>query len=86
MKENKIVEIENTEEVTEMKESKFEKIGNKFKNFNIKNAAKAVGLTAFGVILGVVGYKLIEDHANADSDVDDDYEEVFDEDVEEPEE
>lgn len=86
MKENKTVEIENTEEVTEMKESKFEKIGNKFKNFNIKNAAKAVGLTAVGVILGVVGYKLIEDHANADSDVDDDYEEVFDEDVEEPEE
>lgn len=86
MKENKIVEIENTEEVTEMKESKFEKIGNKFKNFNIKNAAKAVGFTTVGVILGVVGYKLIEDHANADSDVDDDYEEVFDEDVEEPEE
>lgn len=86
MKENKTVEIENTEEVTEMKESKFEKIGNKFKNFNIKNAAKAVGLTMVGVILGVVGYKLIEDHANADSDVDDDYEEVFDEDVEEPEE
>lgn len=85
MKENKTVEIENTEEVTEMKESKFEKIGNKFKNFNIKNAAKAVGLTMVGVILGVVGYKLIEDHANADSDVDD-YEEVFDEDVEEPEE
>lgn len=86
MKENKTVEIENTEEVTEMKESKFEKIGNKFKNFNIKNAAKAVGFTTVGVILGVVGYKLIEDHANADSDVDDDYEEVFDEDVEEPEE
>lgn len=86
MKENKTVEIENTEEVTEMKESKFEKIGNKFKNFNIKNAAKAVGLTMVGVILGVVGYKLIEDHANVDSDVDDDYEEVFDEDVEEPEE
>lgn len=86
MKENKTIEIENTEEVTEMKESKFEKIGNKFKNFNIKNAAKAVGLTMVGVILGVVGYKLIEDHANADSDVDDDYEEVFDEDVEEPEE
>lgn len=86
MKENKTVEIENTEEVTEMKESKFEKIGNKFKNFNIKNAAKAVGLTMVGVILGVVGYKLIEDHTNADSDVDDDYEEVFDEDVEEPEE
>ena len=86
MKENKTVEIENTEEVTEMKESKFEKIGNKFKNFNIKNAAKAVGFTMVGVILGVVGYKLIEDHANADSDVDDDYEEVFDEDVEEPEE
>lgn len=86
MKENKTVEIENTEEVTEMKESKFEKIGNKFKNFNIKNAAKAVGLTMVGVVLGVVGYKLIEDHANADSDVDDDYEEVFDEDVEEPEE
>lgn len=86
MKENKTVKIENNEEVTEMKESKFEKIGNKFKNFNIKNAAKAVGLTTFGVILGVVGYKLIEDHANADSDVDDDYEEVFDEDVEEPEE
>lgn len=86
MKENKTIEIENTEEVTEMKESKFEKIGNKFKNFNIKNAAKAVGLTMVGVILGVVGYKLIEDHANVDSDVDDDYEEVFDEDVEEPEE
>ena len=86
MKENKTVEIENTEEVTEMKESKFEKIGSKFKNFNIKNAAKAVGLTMVGVVLGVVGYKLIEDHANADSDVDDDYEEVFDEDVEEPEE
>lgn len=86
MKENKTVEIENTEEVTEMKESKFERIGNKFKNFNIKNAAKAVGFTTVGVILGVVGYKLIEDHANADSDVDDDYEEVFDEDVEEPEE
>lgn len=86
MKENKTIEIENTEEVTEMKESKFEKIGNKFKNFNIKNAAKAVGFTTVGVILGVVGYKLIEDHANADSDVDDDYEEVFDEDVEEPEE
>lgn len=86
MKENKTVEIENTEEVTEMKESKFEKIGNKFKNFNIKNVAKAVGFTTVGVILGVVGYKLIEDHANADSDVDDDYEEVFDEDVEEPEE
>lgn len=86
MKENKTVEIENTEEVTEMKESKFEKIGNKFKNFNIKNAAKAVGLTMVGVVLGVVGYKLIEDHANADSDVDDNYEEVFDEDVEEPEE
>lgn len=86
MKENKTVEIENTEEVTEMKESKFEKIGNKFKNFNIKNAAKAVGLTMVGVVLGVVGYKLIEDHANADSDADDDYEEVFDEDVEEPEE
>lgn len=86
MKENKTVEIENTEEVTEMKESKFEKIGNKFKNFNIKNAAKAVGLTMVGVVLGVVGYKLIEDHANVDSDVDDDYEEVFDEDVEEPEE
>ena len=86
MKENKTVEIENTEEVTEMKESKFEKIGNKFKNFNIKNAAKAVGFTTVGVILGVVGYKLIEDHANADSDVDDDYEEVFDEDVEETEE
>lgn len=86
MKENKTVEIENNEEVTEMKESKFEKIGNKFKNFNIKNAAKAVGFTTVGVILGVVGYKLIEDHANADSDVDDDYEEVFDEDVEEPEE
>lgn len=68
-----------------MKESKFEKIGNKFKNFNIKNAAKAVGFTTVGVILGVVGYKLIEDHANADSDADD-YEEVFDEDVEEPEE
>lgn len=86
MKENKTIEIENTEEVTEMKESKFEKIGNKFKNFNIKNAAKAVGFTTVGVILGVVGYKLIEDHANADSEVDDDYEEVFDEDVEEPEE
>lgn len=86
MKENKTVEIENTEEVTEMKESKFERIGNKFKNFNIKNAAKAVGFTTVGVILGVVGYKLIEDHANADSDVDDDYEEVFDEDVEETEE
>lgn len=86
MKENKTVKIENNEEVTEMKESKFEKIGNKFKNFNIKNAAKAVGFTTVGVILGVVGYKLIEDHANADSDVDDDYEEVFDEDVEEPEE
>ena len=86
MKENKTVEIENTEEVTEMKESKFEKIGNKFKNFNIKNAAKAVGFTMVGVILGVVGYKLIEDHANADSDVDDYYEEVFEEDVEEPEE
>ena len=86
MKENKTIEIENTEEVTGMKESKFEKIGNKFKNFNIKNAAKAVGFTTVGVILGVVGYKLIEDHANADSDVDDDYEEVFDEDVEEPEE
>lgn len=85
MKENKTVEIENTQEVTEMKESKFEKIGNKFKNFNIKNAAKAVGFTTVGVILGVVGYKLIEDHANADSDADD-YEEVFDEDVEEPEE
>ena len=85
MKENKTVEIENTEEVTEMKESKFEKIGNKFKNFNIKNAVKAVGFTTVGVILGVVGYKLIEDHANTDSDADD-YEEVFDEDVEEPEE
>lgn len=85
MKETKNVEIEETKEVAEMKESKFAKVGDKIKSLNVKKIAKGAGITALGAIIGVIGYTLVNGRANHDSEMDDDFEEFVD-DEEAPEE
>lgn len=85
MKETKNVEIEETKEVAEMKESKFAKVGDKIKSLNVKKIAKGAGIIALGAIVSVIDYKLVKALTNHDSEMDDDFEEFVD-DEEAPEE
>lgn len=85
MKETKNVEIDETKEVTEMKASKFAKVGDKLKSLNVKKIAKGAGIAALVAIISVIDYKLVNVLANHDSKMDDDFEEFVD-DEEAPEE